>query len=239
MPSGTFVIFLVQRFPEPGGRRKYYKTEDRKPRGSRDERADPVYTSIRLTGEGAPAGFNHAAMTHRKGVRIEGLWHGNVITEVVQQSKFDAYFDLGNRIFIARTEKNIGLSAVKDLNEDEALREFFQLRTVDLDFRQIIPRAINVIGSWFKGMRYTNIRSEAAFGDQINRDAEFTRLSGLGQHSNLLVVLDFNGSAIKVNLSRVGSTYFMEDYPLRTCLEFMVYLLNFQTSQPPAIQPAN
>jgi len=233
MPSGTFVLFSLHRFPERRARNNSYKTEERRPRGSVDDRSDPVYTSISLSpaGEHAVADFGHAVAVHRKGVRIEGWWHGNQITQVVQQRRFDIYFDHQRALFVAHVEKEIALSAVRDLVRDDETREHFDLRPIEVDFRQIIPRALNVIGSWFKDMTYTNVRTEAAFGDHITRDAEFMRMSQLGNHSNLTVVMDFRGQQMKVNISRIGSAYFMADYPLEDCLEFMVMLHGFRIQE--------
>ena len=183
-------------------------------------------------------GFTRAKVTHRKGVKIEGMWHGNVITEVVEQTEFDSYFSRDRHVFIAEVEKEIALSVAEDLSTDARLREFFSFRKIEIDFTQIIPRAINVIGAWFKGMRYTNIRTQAAFGNQITVDAEFVRMAQHGNQSNLVVVLDHAGTQVKVNVSKVGSTFFMEDYPLATCLEFMEQLLAYARVQNPNPQPA-
>lgn len=224
MASGTFVAHRIVRFPEAG---RTFTTEEKRPRGSVDEEADPVFTRMNLRRAPLVEGFSQARLTHRKGVRIEGYWHGNPVTEVVQEKRFPAYYDVGRAIFVSRVQKQIAMSAIAVLNDELA---DFDLRQVELDFTNIIPVASNVIGSWFKGMRYTNIRSEAAFGDHIDRDAEFLRMSGLGRHSNLVVVIPFEDAEVKVNISRDGSVYFLEDYDLETCLRFVVYLLQFQVA---------
>jgi hypothetical protein len=233
MPRGTFVVFRADRFPETSSRRTY-KTEEKRPRASRDDRSDPVFTSIRLSNESSVSGYEQALVTHRKGVKIEGLWHGNIISEVVQQKKFDAYYNRERQIFIAQAEKEIALAAAEALSSDNALREFFRFRSIELDFSQITPRAINVIGAWFKGMRYTNIRTEAAFGSHITVDAEFSRMAQHGNQSNLLVVIDHGGEHLKVNISKVGSAFFMEEYPLETCLGFVENLLRYERIQNPS-----
>ncbi len=106
--------------------------------------------------------------------------------------------------------------------------EIFDLQTLSLDFTQIIPKAINVIGSWFKGMQHTNIRTEAAFGSGINKDPEFLRMAELGHHSNLIVVMNFGSDTFKVNLSKQGSAYFMDEHPLQTCLDFVMHLRKYR-----------
>ena len=235
MPRGTFVIFRVDRFPEPGNARTY-KTEEKRPRGSDDEHADLVYTSIRISDQQAPiAGeYGRAALVHRKGVKIEGVWHGNIITEVVQQKKFDGYFNRQRRTFIAEVEKEIAMSAAEALSGDRVLGQHFRFRKIDLDFSRITPRAINVIGAWFKGMRYTNIRTEAAFGNHITIDPEFLRMAQHGNQSNLILVIDFNGTHLKLNISRAGSAFFMQDCPLEMCLAFMEHLLTYERAPNPA-----
>lgn len=241
MPRGTFVIFRLDRFPPPDGR-KTYKTAEKRPRGSHDNHADPVFTSITLhDDETQPEDlYSKANVTHRKGVRIEGMWHGHVITEVVAQKKFDCYFSRERRLFIAEVDKEVALSAAEALSTDDVLRELFSFRRIELDFTQITPRAINVIGAWFKGMQYTNIRTQAAFGNQITVDPEFTRMAQHGNQSNLVVVLDHAGTHVKVNVSKVGSTFFLDDQTLETCLGFMEGLLAFErVVNPNAAPPGN
>jgi hypothetical protein len=225
MPTGTFVLFDIVRFPDT---RRPIRTEPRRPRGSRDEEADPVFTELRFTRQDTVAGFEVARVTHRRGVHVEGFWHGTPITQFVEQKVFNAFFRLDDRALIAHTKKEIALAAADALCDE--FSEVLELRNVELDFGQIIPIAINVIGSWFKGMRYTNIRSEAAFGSQINRDPEFLRMSRLGNHSNLVVVMNFGGEQIEVNLSRDGSAFFMGDYPVDVCLRFVIDLRRYRVT---------
>jgi hypothetical protein len=237
MPRGTFVIFHLDRFPEPGNTRTY-KTEEKRPRASHDQQADPVYTTIRIPNQQVPIGadYSRASVVHRKGVKIEGVWHGHIITEVVEQRKFDGYFNRQRRTFIGEVEKEIAMSAAEALNSDPALGQLFRFRKIELDFSQITPRAINVIGAWFKGMRYTNIRTEAAFGNHITVDPEFRRMAQHGNQSNLILVIDFGGTHLKVNISRAGSAFFMQDCPLETCLAFMEHLLAYErVPNPPQV----
>ena len=229
MPTGTFVIFDIIRFPDEP---RTMKTEPRPPRGSRDEAADPVYTQIKFPRDSRVGPFRMATVTHRKPVRVEGYWHGNLVMEVIQHKQFHAYFDVDEKALISHVQKDIALAAVDALNRE--FKEVFFLRELSLDFARIIPQALNVIGSWFKGMRFTNVRTEAAFGSQINRDPEFQRLSGLGSHSNLIVVMNFASQTIKVNLSRDGSAFFMDDTPLSVCLDFMLHLRHYRLESPPA-----
>jgi len=230
MPSGTFVPFEIARFPDGT---KPLKTKDKPPRGTDDPEADPVYTKLTFSDGGKVGGFQRATITHRKGVRVEGLWHGTPITELVEHKEFDAYFDLEKKVFIAHTTKEVGLSAVDALNQE--FKEIFDLRTAALDFARIIPHAVNVIGSWFKGMKFSNIRTEAAFGSGINKDPEFLRMAGLGNHSNLIVVMHFGSDTFKVNLSKEGSVYFMDEHPVHTCLDFVMHLRKYQVDSQKAL----
>ncbi len=229
MPSGTFVPFEVVRFPS---NRKTLKTEERRPRGSDDPQADPVYTQLAFSTHKVAGNFEQAILTHRKGVYVEGFWHGTPITHIVEQKKFDAYFDVNQKILITRARKETALSAVEALNDE--FKDIFQLRTIGLDFAQIIPRAVNVIGSWFKGMQFTNVRTEAAFGSGINNDPEFKRMAALGRHSNLVVVMHFGSDMFKVNLSKEGSVYFMDEHPLQTCLSFVMHLRKYRLDEQPS-----
>jgi hypothetical protein len=190
--------------------------------------ADPIFTEFSF-GRGAPqGGFQVGRITHRQAVHVEGFWHGTPITELVQESKFDAYYRLDEKILIAHCRKEVALSAVRALNG--GFGEVLELRPVEVDFARIIPRAITVIGSWFKGMSYSNIRSEAAFGNQINRDPEFARMCALGKHTNLIVVISHGADTLKVNLSRDGSAYFMDNTPTQTCLEFVALLTQYRVA---------
>ncbi len=229
MPSGTFVPFEIAHFPE---QRKPLKTAERRPRGSDDPQADPVYTELRFTRGDKLGDFEVARITHRKGIRVEGFWHGTQITELVQQKVFDAYFALDRNILVAHTAKEIALSAADTLTHE--FHSILELRAISLDFSQIIPHAVNVIGSWFKGMKFANIRTEAAFGSGVDKDPEFLRLGGLGSHSNLIVLMHLGADTYKVNISKDGSTYFMDGHPIADCLNFVMHLLKYRiTPHPP------
>jgi len=224
MPSGTFVPFQILSFPTA---RAEMRTVERRPRGSRDEQADPVYTQIAFR-DGRVAGFGRAEILHRKGVQVEGFWHGYPITEIVEQKTFDAYYkwSRNDRLFIAQTEKEVALSAADALSKE--FRDVLNLETVTIDFRQIIATAVDVTGSWFKGMRHPNIKCEAAFGYHINRDPEFLRLCQIGNHSNIVAIMSFGTEMLKVNISKIGSVYFMDDHPVETCLRFVEHLQQYR-----------
>ena len=223
MAGRTFVPFEIVRFPT---NRHALRTEERAPRGALDDQTDPVYTELRFRTRARVREFNLATVTHRKGVHVDGYWHGNPIHEIVQVSNFDAYFSLNQHMLIANAKKDVALSAVHNLTTE--FHQILELREYEIDFSRIIPRALNLIGSWFKGMRHTNITTEAAFGSHINQDEEFRRKARLGTLSNLIVVMDFGGDTIKANLSKIGSAYFLEGYPIETCIGFLLHLRRYR-----------
>lgn len=66
MPSGSFVLHWIERFPDTGAR---FKTEAIRPRGARDWQTAPVFTGINLAVPGTVAGFSQAHLT-----RLVGAW---------------------------------------------------------------------------------------------------------------------------------------------------------------------
>ena len=87
MAGRAFVPFEIIRFPT---NRNTLRTTERRPRGSVDEQADPVFTILRFRRGDQIEGFDLAGVTHRKGVRVDGIWHGNPIDQIVKETRFEA-----------------------------------------------------------------------------------------------------------------------------------------------------
>lgn len=231
MPSGSFTRYLVIKFPDLS------TFENKKIRlkpsqlcfeveGMQTPKAsDDIYTEISFRKNDRLSGFNVFDIRHREPIKVKGWWHNNFITELIEDESFNLYYKKlteDNIIAVTHVKKEISLAAMRTLEKGSAGE--FQFEMGEYDFPNIIRTCVNLKGAWFSEMEHPNIRSEAAYGDQIQNDPEFLRLLAMGALSNILVHVDFQGHEVRVNVSKIGSIYFLDDFPEDFCLEFVIFM---------------
>lgn len=223
MKNQTFVLQSIDRLPKKGT----FKTPDERPAGSRDWQTDPAYTRIKMAARSATEGYDVATVIHRVGLKLQGLWHGDQVKEIVVQKRFTGYYSHRKGLFIGQAEKITVSGAVKRLNKE--LAKDFALNAIELDFDGITPVATNIIGVWFERKRNNkNVRRESAYGDQLDQTEEYEQMSRQGALTSLAAVIPFKGTDIRARISKSGSVSFLGQYPLKTSLRFLEYLSKFE-----------
>lgn len=231
MPTGSFTYYTVRKFP-PSETLKHPRKVGPNPQTAFNvegmqphDAPDPIFTEIRYRHGDSLAGYKVFDVEHRQPVHIRGWWNNNWITQIIQDEKFNLYYNPDKQVAITHVRKEVSLSATSALEKWASNQFKFEINS--LDFNKIIQGCANLKGAWFAKMQYPGIRSEAAYGDKIQRDPEFQRLLEHGVLQNIIVEIEFNGNIVKVNASKIGSLYFIDDYPPAFCLEFWGYLSQF------------
>lgn len=234
MPSGSFTRYFVKKFPDLS----IFEKKIVRPKPSQlcfdaegmqtPKASDDVYTEILFRKDDCLGGFNVFDVRHRAPIKVKGWWHNNFITELIEDVSFSLYYkklSTDSLIAVTHVKKDISLAAMRTLEKDPDGAFFFE--TGEYDFPNIIKSCVNLKGAWFSEMEYSNIRSEAAYGDQIQNDPEFLRLHAVGALSNILVHIEFQGREVRINASKIGSLYFLDEFPEDFCLEFVLFMEQF------------
>lgn len=230
MSSGSFTWYEAEKFPLISSFTEYrfsyptqkgFEEKSMRPPAATDE----VFTSIARRENDRRQGYSVFTVTHREPVTVHGWWHNNWVTEIIEESVFDAFFKNKANVFVTHVKKEVSVSATRTLNRHQA--ELFKLNHREYDFRSVINNCVNLKGAWFSEMKYARISSEAAYGNLIQNDPEFERLLQHGVLRNIFVHIEFENKEVRVNLSRIASTYFLDTFPDDFCLRFLEYMSDF------------
>ena len=239
MNKNTFVFHHIKKFPLSG----IYKTDPKPLNAASAWEEDFIYSMIHLNLKSSIPGFQKALVTHRWPMREPKykneniIWHGETVKYMIFEKRFNNFYKLDKQLFISWAGKDIVKKVIRILNS--AFKKEFYLCDINLDLDKIhsdISRNVlknsTIKGGWIKRSDKKPIRIEAAFGDEVTNDSEFRSLANKGDFTNLKVVIPYHMKNIKCSISLTGSVFFLEDYPLQTCLNFIEYLTkNFQTKQ--------
>lgn len=227
MNGGAFTLYRIHHFPAKAAQ---YRTQPRRPRGARDYQAAPTFTTLDLRGRRLVHGFLEARLEHRDGVRIEGMWHDEPVHELVKVEVFPAYYRAEKKLFVACANRVLSKAATDRLNKD--LPDDVHLVAIRLDFAKLLeslPTGTPILGAWSTDGKRASVRTRAVFGDRIDKAAEFKRMRASGQLSNLSLVFPLGQEHMKVNLSRAGSAFFLDDRSLGDRLRLMEHLAGFES----------
>lgn len=231
MSTGASTLYRIVRFPNDA---RLYRTEPRRPRGAHDFQSAPTFTTLDLRQGRMAHGFLESRIEHRKGVRIQGVWHREAVRELVKVDTFPAYSSLEKGLFVAGANRTLSRAAVDRLNKE--LSEAVQLSPVPLDLERLLgdlPEDTPILGAWSRRGPPSSVRTRAIFGDRIDRAREFARMRK-GGLSNVSLLFPLGRERLKVNLSPAGSVFFLEDRSLGDRLRLMEHLAGFEVSAPAA-----
>lgn len=231
---GTFTWFNIKKFPDLSDLitpLKISVTPTQVPIAYQEEEfeqsasSDAIFTEISYRPDNKVSGFDLLRVHHRSPVKVRGWWHNKFITQIVEEEQFDVFFRKNSNCLITNTKKEIGIDAMRSLHRGGP--DKFEFSHGKLDFKRLIKECANLKGAWFEKMQYSSIRSEAAYGDRIDKDPEFERLLNHGVLQNIIIDIDYQGMLARVNASRMGSIYFIGEYALDYCLDFWDFISGY------------
>jgi hypothetical protein len=167
--------------------------------------SDEPYTKV----ESVPAstlGFEVFHGLHRARQNVHGYWHGSFVSSIIDEEEFDVYFRSGDGLLIVRARRDVAESVAARLSATK--RSGFELRKYNVNFDLLRQAAANVTGAWFSNMQLPNIRTEGAYGSQIDLDPEFRRLSQVGVITSLRVRWQGSSTLRDLYVGEHGSVYF-------------------------------
>jgi len=228
MPGQTFLLYHVGTLPAKGT----FATPKRRPAQWRDYQSDPVYTSLQL-GTGPPLfGYVPGQARHRRVVPIVGLVRGEAVSEVIEEKIFRVFYKPRRSIFIAATQRSLGMAATNRLARE--LENIGPFIAAEIDFERITSRTKNILGVWFRrNSNNRHIHREAAYGDHVNDAREYERMTREGELTSITAVIEFRGNILRIRFSKFGSVSFLDDLPPETCLAYLESLLDEQIATIP------
>ena len=222
MSKQSLILYRIERLPEG---RKTIKTEERRPRGFRERDTALAYTSLKLSEKSVTKDYCEAVITHRDGIPLQGWWRDTRIREFVAVFDMRAFYSRRKKLFLIASSYTIAKSAVTRLNREKGGDVL--LRPVRLDSAAIAERAKTIVGAWSMSPD-SPIRTRAAFGDDLASNADFQRMSGDGEFSNISLRYPFEEGELRISVSRAGSCFFFEKVPEDKRLRFMEHLALFE-----------
>ncbi|MGB9005696.1 MAG: hypothetical protein WCB96_08235, partial [Candidatus Aminicenantales bacterium] len=227
---GTFVLYDVKDLPAPG----VHKTPAVPTRHAAALADDLLFTRLVLTRKKAVGGFFYAQLVHRQVLRPEqqgdSHWFhgGHELDEIVTEHRFIAYWHPERSLFVCHADRELARSAITSLNRR---LDGFALAPVRLDpqrVRQAHQHGV-LLGVWLRRPGQDLIRTQAAFGADVENGPDFAQAVKKGELSSIRLQTMFDRRRLRVNVSRSGSMFFSQDAPLDTCLGFIIHLLAYRS----------
>jgi len=219
MKNKNLVIHRVKRtlFPKYG---KVYKTHAVK---VREAGGISTCTRIELRSKKAINNFKIIDATHKKAVRVNGLWRGrgvNRILKAVREELYEIYYNPGENLFISNIENNIACDAIKRLNGD------FKLSIVKaiINFDKLSKLASNITNVFFQMRNPIDINQIIISGNNLASSIDFKRFSSNSDIKSMNTDILFNNKKLKFSVSKNGWIHFFKNYPLNIRQDFVIYL---------------
>ena len=236
MNNRTFVIHKIK------GKKFFKGTKyDTPTRINKEAGGAEVYTTIEFKGKNIKFGNKNpnilkiADITHRRVIKVGGRWDKYLIGKAVKEIEYKAYYSLNKNIFISNADKNIAYEAAKRLEKNYGLKVQKMTFMKNLKLKDLYLKIKNIDG-------ITNVQfnvegiiprvKQATFsGEELDKSSFTIDIENIKVKCNIKYIgltilwgikLD---KKIKVKISENGWVTFAEDYPIETCLEFILYLM--------------
>lgn len=216
MSGQTYVLFHV----EQPLTRKTYTTKQRRSPKQIDYQSDPLFTKLSFSTAQPIAKFKGGKITYRRSVQVDGLFHGEMVHELIEEMVFKIFYKHQKKIMVAAAQSSVAIAAMNSLARD--FRDEIALAPFEIDFDRLVDAAADIQAVWFRRVHHDErIHREAVFGDHIDGSAEYDRMKQDGEITSITASVEFREEPLKIRFSRYGFVSFLDTRPVSTCLELI------------------
>ncbi|WP_121639514.1 hypothetical protein [Virgibacillus sp. Bac330] len=193
----AFLICIIKKFPQ-----KDFLVPIQQEFDLLETEGKPV-TSIQINTENFHINFDqykcHNDYIHNKSGRV----FNRDFNYYFEPLDFHSYYKKDDSLLLVQTKTDAAIDFVNRLNNTKE----YDIKPVDIDFKNMIPLITEVSGAWFADLKRTHLKTAGYFGPNVNKSEEYKEAASEGNISSihLKYISTRNNKEHYVVISKKGS----------------------------------